>query len=335
MTLQLTDVQKATVKAITSIHETDQISSPKGYANVTLLAGDSGHLTFGLCQTTLSSGNLYLLIKAYSSASGKYSDQMVPYLSRLKSCDLSLDDDSDFKSLLHQAGLTDPIMQETQRIFFDKIYYQPAYTAANRQNVTTALGMAIVFDGFIQGSFKRIKDLTDADYSGADEKTWFTQYVNKRKTWLTNKSVLLSYTVYRMDTFIALIKNNNWDLNLPLVAHGVTITEAKLNLPSATTTTPTQNTDTSSTPPVEDTPSNTGKITVATKTGEDDALMFGAAGGAVRALQIALVNLGYSITVNGNFDDDTLSAVETYQNAKGLTADGIVGNVTKSSLGLI
>ena len=62
--LVLTEVQKRVSQAIVNIFETGK---PGGkYGKVTLLPGDPGHLTYGRSQTTLASGNLYLLIKAYT-----------------------------------------------------------------------------------------------------------------------------------------------------------------------------------------------------------------------------------------------------------------------------
>ena len=64
----LTDLQKGAVQAIVNIFET---GAPLGdYASVTLLKGDTGHLTYGRSQTTLASGNLYLLIKDYVDTDG-------------------------------------------------------------------------------------------------------------------------------------------------------------------------------------------------------------------------------------------------------------------------
>jgi chitosanase len=54
----LTELQKKTAKAIVNIFETGR---PLGdYSKVTLLQGDTGHLTYGRSQTTLASDNLYL-----------------------------------------------------------------------------------------------------------------------------------------------------------------------------------------------------------------------------------------------------------------------------------
>ena len=62
----LSDLQKKTAQAIVNVFETSQVLGD--YGKVTLLPGDSGHLTYGRSQTTLASGNLFLLINAYCQA---------------------------------------------------------------------------------------------------------------------------------------------------------------------------------------------------------------------------------------------------------------------------
>lgn len=61
-------------------------------------------------------------------------------------------------------------------------------------------------------------------------------------------------------------------------------------------------------------------------------LEHGSTGSNVRALQQALVNAGYDISVDGIFGDDTYNAVCDLQSNNGLSADGIVGPDTWSAL---
>src|SRR5689334_9424437 len=76
--MQLTALQKAAAQAIVNIFETGTIRG--NYGDVTLLRGDSGQLTYGRSQTTLASGNLFLLCKDYSGRTdGAYSQKLVPY----------------------------------------------------------------------------------------------------------------------------------------------------------------------------------------------------------------------------------------------------------------
>lgn len=57
-------------------------------------------------------------------------------------------------------------------------------------------------------------------------------------------------------------------------------------------------------------------------------LKIGSSGTAVRTLQQALVNRGYSLSVDGVFGPITQSAVMSFQRSQGITVDGIVGPVT-------
>src|SRR5215831_16707865 len=62
----ITELQKKTAQTIVNIFETGHVRGD--YGMVTLLASDYGHLTYGRSQTTLASGNLFLLIRAYCQA---------------------------------------------------------------------------------------------------------------------------------------------------------------------------------------------------------------------------------------------------------------------------
>lgn len=59
----------------------------------------------------------------------------------------------------------------------------------------------------------------------------------------------------------------------------------------------------------------------------------GSTGTAVRELQQALVNKGYSLSVDGAFGPMTQNAVISFQRSVGIAADGVVGPVTWSKLG--
>lgn len=57
-------------------------------------------------------------------------------------------------------------------------------------------------------------------------------------------------------------------------------------------------------------------------------LRLSASGKITRLLQARLVSLGYNISIDGCFGENTKSAVINYQKSKGLSADGIVGQNT-------
>ena len=52
----------------------------------------------------------------------------------------------------------------------------------------------------------------------------------------------------------------------------------------------------------------------------------------VKAMQHLLVNKGYSISIDGDFGENTRTAVIRFQKSRGLTADGIAGERTLSAL---
>ena len=96
-------LENLAAQAIVNVFETG--SAHGDYGNVTVVSGDTGHLTYGRSQTTLASGNLYLLIKAYcDAAEAGYAAALRPYLDALQQRDLSLDDNGTFRNLLHEAA---------------------------------------------------------------------------------------------------------------------------------------------------------------------------------------------------------------------------------------
>ncbi|MBV8257243.1 MAG: peptidoglycan-binding protein [Actinobacteria bacterium] len=84
-------------------------------------------------------------------------------------------------------------------------------------------------------------------------------------------------------------------------------------------------------PPAQSTPLST--TTTPTVTAPTTTLKPGDTGTDVTALQNELNALGYSVgTADGNYGPATQAAVKSFQTAKGLTADGIVGPQTLTAL---
>tara|TARA_R110002110_G_scaffold322150_4_gene534517 strand:+ start:2058 stop:2990 length:933 start_codon:yes stop_codon:yes gene_type:complete len=309
----LSDIQKEAAKAIVNIFET---GTPRGdYARVTLLAGDSGHLTYGRAQTTLGSGNLYLLIKAYCAAPGAaFARDLTPALGRLADIDLRLDRDWAFRSLLQEAG-ADPVMQDTQDVFFDRVYWTPAAGAASKLGLGEALSTAVVYDSVVHGSWRAMRERTLRETGTplkAGEHAWIAAYIAARRNWLaTHPNTLLHKTVYRMDAFAALIAAGNWPLALPMTVRGVRVDAAALD---------------------SDPPLSASAIDAATRNLRlADPLM---TGNDVRALERALVEEGYAIDCDGIFDEGLGAALKSFQTDYGLVADGIAGPATLLMLGL-
>ena len=229
-------IQKCTIQAIVNVFETGR---PAGdYDNVTVAAQDPGHLSYGRSQVTLASGTLARLVQDYcQEPDAALSAEFAPYLALLAARDVRLDGDARLHALLRDAG-ADPAMRRVQDALFDRAYWEPACRAAQGLGIVTALGTGVVYDSFIQGGWIRMRDATAASLgrpkalpeirSGelTDEPAWVSRYIAVRRNWLaTHANPLLRLTTYRMDTFAALAAAGNWALALPIVAHGVRITD--------------------------------------------------------------------------------------------------------------
>lgn len=308
----LTDLQKKTAQAIINIFETSKVVGD--YSSVVCVAGDAGGLTYGKSQTTINSGNLYLLIKAYVETDGaEFANELRPYLQPLRDRDPRLCNDTTLHRILRQAGSQDSVMIETQDAFFDRVYWEPAVRQATRIGVQTPLGTAVVYDSMVHGSWGRMRDRTNNRHgklSDIGEKTWISHYVDVRRQWLASFSGLLRRTVYRMDAFRKLITNAEWDLNLPLNVRGLQISEETLQGSSAIRI-------------VEF--SRLLYLTRPYMTGQD-----------VQRVQQALEDRGFQLSpgVDGIFGPSTDAAVKAFQEQNGLVVDGIVGPATRSALGL-
>jgi chitosanase len=124
-------------------------------------------------------------------------------------------------------------MRRAQDAFFDRIYWKPAVRAASRAGIETPLGVTVVYDSHIHGSWGRVRRLTETKIGGIDaaggEHTWITAYVTTRREWLASRrNAVLRRTVYRMDAFLKLIESDQWALPLPLDIRGVRISPSSL-----------------------------------------------------------------------------------------------------------
>lgn len=308
----LTDLHKRTAQAIVNIFETGE---PAGdYAAVTVLPGDTGHLTYGRAQTTLGSGNLHLLISAYCAAPGaRLADALRPYLPRLRDIDLALDTDRDLHRLLAAAG-ADPVMRDVQDAFFDRLFWTPALLSAQALELADPLSVAVVYDSRVHGSWHRIRDRVNSARGTPAQvgaRAWTRAYVDARRDWLAgHANHLLRRTVYRMDAFAGLMAEERWDLALPLTVRGRHIDESVLAGPPTRAS-------------AEDIAQRTMRLTDPPMTGSD-----------VEALERELARRGWAINADGVFDAGTERCVRQFQEETGLVVDGIAGPATLGALGL-
>ena len=308
-------VQKLTCLAIVNVFETGH---PEGdYGAVTVLPGDPGHLTYGRSQTTLASGNLYLLIKAYvDDPEAEFATELRHYLERLAKRDLTLDRDASFRGLLYEAG-EDPAMQIQQDSFFDRAYFQPALVSAAEVGLTLPLSIAVVYDSKIQGGWARNSQAVFAAAGrvshSCSEKEWIRKYIAARREYLLTSKPPLPRTAYRMDAFSSLIGANKWNLELPLTvdcatinhdafAHGAVPLRASIPDP-ATATRPILR-----------------------------RISPYMAGSDVLAVQEALECAGFANSKDAIYGPFTQALVSQFQSKAGLKADGIVGPQTWAAL---
>ncbi len=309
----LSELQKQAAQAIVNVFETGRTLGD--YARVTLLTGDPGHLTYGRSQTTLASGNLYLLIKAYCAMpDATCARALKPYLQKLADIDLSLDRDQAFRAALKEAG-GDPAMQDAQDGFFDRVYWTPAAKTCAALGFSSALATAVIYDSLIHGSWSAMRDRTSKAHgepARAGEKAWIAGYVAERRNWLaTHPNTLLQRTVYRMDAFNALIKAGNWSLGIPLSVCGVSIDQSALSCRAPVVVS------------ASDAATRNLHLTVPPMTGND-----------VRALQEALSREGYAVDRDGVFDEGLDRVLKSFQEEYGIVADGIAGPATRTMLGI-
>jgi len=305
--------QKQAAEAIVNVFETGAIAGK--YGSVTLLPGDKGHLTYGRSQTTLASGNLYLLLNAYcGAAEAQFAADLRLYLLRLRSIDLALDTDANLRSILREAG-DDPVMRTEQDAFFDRAYFAPAMKAAAEASLASALGQAVVYDSFIQGGWKRVCDLVEQKTAGAKltEPFWVRAYVDARRTWLLSLDDPLPRTVYRMDGFRDLIDQNKWNLDLPFTIRGVELTASNISADARTPTVRASIVDSTTRPILTLTQPYTR-------------------GPAVKALQAALARCGFANSADGVFGPFTEVLVKQFQRSRNLKPDGTVGPLSWAEL---
>ena len=298
----LTPLQKQTAQAIVNLFET---SSARGdYGAVTVIAGDTGHLSFGRSQTTLGSGNLHALLKRYcDNAGARFGPRLAPWLPRVEQRDTRLDHELRLHNLL-RATADDPVMREMQDQFFDEGYWQPAARIAAAMGIATPLGLAVVYDSLIQGSWKTVRDLTIARAGrlpDLGERAWIAAYIATRHAWLAgHRRSDLRATAYRMEAFQRLAEQAYWGLELPLVVRGAELSPATLY----------------ATPPGCYDGPQPGTRAIALQTPL-------ARGLDVRLLQLALSERGIAIKADGIFGRTSANLLRDYQLSAGLPATGV------------
>lgn len=311
MPATLTTTQGRTIEAIVNLFETGQVLGD--YGQVTVLAGDTGHLTFGRSQTTLGSGNLHQLLQRYcDNAGARFGHRMAPFLPRVAARDIALDADARLHNLL-RATADDPVMRDVQDQFFTEVYFLPAMRTAARQGISLPLGRAVVYDSFVHGSWGRVRDRVPGSPAARGETAWITDYVAARREWLaTHPRRDLRATVYRMDAFMRLIELGAWGLELPLVVRGAEISPATLQ----------------GTPPGTYDGPHPGTREIGLRSSPAPLLR----GLDVRLVQVALSERGAPIRADGVFGRASAERVAEHQRSIGAAVTGVVDRAMARAL---
>jgi chitosanase len=298
----LSNIQKRTAQAIVNIFETGTVLGL--YGQVTLIKGDTGHLTFGRSQATLAKGNLARLVDAYCANPGAlFAKRLQGYQARLRDADIKLDDDEKLKNIL-RATADDPVMRDTQDSFFEHAYWDVAVKEAAAMHLNTPLGVATVYDSVVHGSWDAMRDETDSrrgSVAKLGEQAWVKAYIETRRNWLaTHPRPDVRKTVYRMNTLAALADHGNFALTLPLLVRDQEISEVSLAArPSGCYDGPTP---------------GTRQLAVSTPFTR---------GLDVRLLQLGLSEAGLDIKADGVFGSSSSTAVKAYQQRLNVTPTGI------------
>jgi|GEM_PF-5536117 len=108
---------------------------------------DSGIVSFGRWQFTLSSGNLALVLDEYlANSNSNTAIQLAAYMSRVRSQDPALRNDEAFKNLLRQSA-NEIAMQNAQRTIIQREFWDTTTLNSVRdRGISTPLGVAFALD---------------------------------------------------------------------------------------------------------------------------------------------------------------------------------------------
>lgn len=233
MSCEISKTEKDVCQAIIQIFETGKLTG--GYGTVALLTDGAG-ISYGKHQATDRSNSLDTILYKYIDRGGRYGSLIEPYLDELQgNLTAKIDPKNppdwvvDLINVLQEAGDLDPLMAEVQDEAFDEMYWRPAERQCLDMKLEFPLSYAVVYDSCIHSGplgVSRIRKLFSEvpPARGGDEKLWAEAYVRARRAWLAaNSNSLVRKTVYRMDAFLQIMKQGNWELKTPLVVRGVSI----------------------------------------------------------------------------------------------------------------
>lgn len=218
--------KKQKIQSIVNVFETGSIKG--GYGNISIYKDGLNftvkQITYGKSQTT-EYGKLKDLIKLYVDKCGIHSSYFKQYIDIIGK--KSLCENKEFIIKLREAG-NDPVMIESQDLFFDEHYWEPAMKFCNTSKFETPLGGLVIYDSYIHSgsilSFLRNRFAEKVPAAGGSEQKWVEDYLTVRKKWLENHTIpILRKTVYRVNNMLASVSAKDWELIKPFNANGVSV----------------------------------------------------------------------------------------------------------------
>lgn len=219
--MSFTEAAKLTALAIVKVFETGK---PIGDYSAVAVLKDGAGISYGINQFTHKSGSLEFVLRRYKVLGGALPEGLAiawpVILNPTRSNISGLSLNPQVKAELRTLG-KDPLMQRAQKeIAFEK-YMRPSIEACEGSNFNYPLSLAVVYDSKNHGSYDKIRDRVQLELPASIkpeefEREWITEYCKQRYKWLHSSRGVLKNTVNRPQTFLELIKKDNWNLDLPL-----------------------------------------------------------------------------------------------------------------------
>jgi chitosanase len=193
-----------------------------GYSDITLLHdGDGGRLqvTLGIGFTE-GGGDLLAVLRNYcGNAKSQFGNFFLSYIPKINSFASAnrtvLSGDSTFQTALKKAG-SDSLMQAAQDEQFTAEVMLPAAAFCKENGLSLPLSELVVADSYLQSGeiFPWLRDEFSANTpaNGGDEKTWITQYLKARNSWLENASPADASSSYRTKFLLQRVAADDWNL---------------------------------------------------------------------------------------------------------------------------
>ncbi|MBV9215923.1 MAG: chitosanase [Acidobacteria bacterium] len=222
--MEFTETDKAKAIAICNVFET---SRPQGDYTAVAVLNDGAGISYGTNQFTHKAGSLIAVLTKYLATDSQVGRAVIEAsmpIVRLttKRAIETLAANQTFKKALRAAGVTRE-MKEAQDEVRDDLYLDPTLRFCTKRGFTLPLSLAAVYDSINHGNFASIA----ARARGAEEKEWITSYLKLRDQWFASVPRLHVARV-RTKFFLDQIGRGNWDLRLPVIVHGLRLTEAML-----------------------------------------------------------------------------------------------------------